>query len=97
MLLPPYRRGQEGGAQAAPAPAFRDDAVQAQQKTVKLGMTLPLTGTPRYGRSWLRDLDMRRRTQAGLNKGEVRNALARAIFFCQLGELRGLCRNFRVT
>ena len=56
LLLPPYRRGQEGGAQAAPAPAFRDDAVQAQQKTVKLGMTLPLTGTPRCGRSWLRDL-----------------------------------------
>jgi len=25
LLLPPYRRGQEGGAQAAPAPAFRDD------------------------------------------------------------------------
>ena len=26
--------------------------------------------------------------QARLNKGEARNALARAIFFCQLGELR---------
>lgn len=38
--------------------------------------------------NWLRDLDLRRRTQAGLNKGEARNALARAIFFCQLGELR---------
>jgi len=29
-----------------------------------------------------------RRTQAGLNKGEARNALARALFFNQLGELR---------
>ena len=38
--------------------------------------------------NWLRDLDLRRRTQGGLNKGEARNALARAIFFCRLGELR---------
>ena len=38
--------------------------------------------------NWLRDLDLRRRAQAGLNRGEARNALARAIFFCQLGELR---------
>lgn len=37
---------------------------------------------------WMRDLDLRRRTQAGLNKGEARNALARALFFNQLGELR---------
>src|SRR3546814_17280928 len=39
-------------------------------------------------RDWLRDIDLRRRTQAGLNKGEARNALARALFFNQLGELR---------
>ena len=38
--------------------------------------------------NWLRDLDLRRRAQGGLNKGEARNALARAIFFCRLGELR---------
>ncbi len=37
---------------------------------------------------WLQDIDLRRRTQAGLNKGEARNALARALFFNQLGELR---------
>ena len=36
----------------------------------------------------LRDIDLRRRAQAGLNKGEARNALARALFFNQLGELR---------
>lgn len=37
---------------------------------------------------WMQDLDLRRRTQAGLNKGEACNALARALFFNQLGELR---------
>src|SRR3546814_9898459 len=37
---------------------------------------------------WLQDINLRRRTQAGLNKGEARNALARALFFNQLGELR---------
>jgi hypothetical protein len=39
-----------------------------------------------YMLRWL--LDLRRRAQTGLNKGEIRNARARAIFFCQLGELR---------
>ena len=29
--------------------------------------------------------------QAGLNKGEARNALARAVFFNRLGELRDPC------
>jgi hypothetical protein len=37
---------------------------------------------------WIRNLDLRRRAHAGLNKGEARNALARAIFFNRLGELR---------
>ena len=37
---------------------------------------------------WLRDPALRRRTNAGLNKGEARNALARAIFFNRLGEMR---------
>ena len=31
---------------------------------------------------------MRRRVQVGLNKGEARNALARAVFFNRLGEMR---------
>ena len=31
---------------------------------------------------------MRRRVQVGLNKGEARNALARAVFFHRLGEIR---------
>jgi TnpA family transposase len=37
---------------------------------------------------WISDPALRRRTSAGLNKGEARNALARAIFFHRLGEIR---------
>src|SRR3546814_11611915 len=37
---------------------------------------------------WFDDPDQRRRTGNILNKGEARNALARAIFFNRLGELR---------
>ena len=37
---------------------------------------------------WLMDLELRRRSHANLNKGESRHALARAVFFHCLGELR---------
>jgi TnpA family transposase len=37
---------------------------------------------------WLQNIDLRRRGHAGLNKGEARNALARAVFFNRLGEIR---------
>jgi TnpA family transposase len=37
---------------------------------------------------WLQDEELRRRVTAGLNKGEARNALARAVFFNRLGESR---------
>jgi TnpA family transposase len=37
---------------------------------------------------WLQDIELRRRVHAGLNKGEARNALARAVFFNRLGEMR---------
>ena len=37
---------------------------------------------------WFRDPGLRRRVQAGLNKGEARNALARAVFMHRLGEIR---------
>ena len=37
---------------------------------------------------WMQDVDLRRRVQVGLNKGEARNALARAVFFNRLGEFR---------
>jgi hypothetical protein len=38
--------------------------------------------------SWPQSVDLRRRVNAGLNMGEARNALARAVFFCRLGEIR---------
>jgi TnpA family transposase len=37
---------------------------------------------------WLQNVELRRRVQSGLNKGEAKNALARAVFFNRLGELR---------
>ncbi len=37
---------------------------------------------------WLRNPVLRRRVSAGLNKGEARNTLARAVFFYRLGEIR---------
>src|SRR6195952_6014847 len=37
---------------------------------------------------WLKSVELRRRVHAGLNKGEARNALARAVFFYRLGEMR---------
>ncbi len=38
--------------------------------------------------NWLQSVELRRRVNAGLNKGEARNALARAVFFNRLGEIR---------
>jgi len=37
---------------------------------------------------WLQSVDFRHRVTAGLNKGESRNALARAVFLNRLGEIR---------
>ncbi|MBV8415685.1 MAG: Tn3 family transposase [Verrucomicrobia bacterium] len=37
---------------------------------------------------WTQDPELRKRVQVGLNKGEARNALARAVFFNRQGELR---------
>jgi hypothetical protein len=37
---------------------------------------------------YLKDTELRRRIHVGLNKGEARTALARAVFFNRLGELR---------
>lgn len=37
---------------------------------------------------WMQDPTLRARVQSGLNKGESRNALARAVFFNRLGEVR---------
>jgi TnpA family transposase len=37
---------------------------------------------------WLQSVELRRRVTAEINKGESRNALARAVFFNRLGEIR---------
>ena len=37
---------------------------------------------------WLQNVELQRRVNAGLNKGESRNSLARAVFFNRLGEIR---------
>lgn len=37
---------------------------------------------------WMQTPELRSRVQVGLNKGEARNALARAVFFNRLGEVR---------
>jgi TnpA family transposase len=57
------------------------------------GLALALREVGRLERSlftlqYLKDVELRRRIHVGLNKGEARNALARAVFFNRLGELR---------
>ena len=57
------------------------------------GLALALRELGRIERSlfilnWLQSVELRRRVNAGLNKGEARNALARAVFFNRLGEIR---------
>jgi len=37
---------------------------------------------------WMQNVDLRRRVQGGLNKGEAKNALSRAVFLNRLGEMR---------
>ena len=41
-----------------------------------------------FALDWMQNVELRRRVQIGLNKGEARNALARAVFFNRLGEIR---------
>ncbi len=41
-----------------------------------------------FALEWMKPPILRRRVTAGLNKGEARNALARAVFFNRLGEMR---------
>lgn len=41
-----------------------------------------------FSLDWIQDIELRRRVNAGLKKGEARNALARAVFFNRLGEMR---------
>ncbi|KHK00196.1 Mobile element protein [Desulfovibrio sp. TomC] len=57
------------------------------------GLALALREVGRIERTlfvlqWLQDPELRRRVHVGLNKGEARNALARAVFFNRLSEMR---------
>ena len=74
------------------ATSIRSDTVTASSMLKKPsayprqnGLAVALREVGRFERSifmleWLCDPDLRRRTQGGLNKGEARNALARAVF-----------------
>ena len=70
------------------------DAAQAGEPTrARTGWRVALRELGRIERTlfvldWLQSLELRRRVHVGLNKGEARNALARAVFFNRLGELR---------
>ena len=37
---------------------------------------------------WMQNVELRRRVQIGLNKGEAKNSLARTVFLNRLGQLR---------
>ena len=41
-----------------------------------------------FALDWMQNVELRRRVQIGLNKGEAKNALARAVFLNRLGEIR---------
>ena len=41
-----------------------------------------------FALDWMQNAELRRRVQIGLNKGEARNSLARAVFLNRLGEIR---------
>jgi TnpA family transposase len=61
--------------------------------TVQNGLAIALRELGRIERTlfildWLQNVELRRRVHAGLNKGEARNALARAVFIHRLGEIR---------
>jgi TnpA family transposase len=82
------------------ATSIRQGAVTASLMLRKLGsyprqngLAVALRELGRIERSlftldWLQNVELRRRVHAGLNKGEARNALARAVFFNRLGEMR---------
>jgi len=41
-----------------------------------------------FALDWMQNVKLRRRVQIGLNKGEVKNSLARAVLLNRLGEIR---------
>ncbi len=41
-----------------------------------------------FALDWMQNVELRRRVQIGVNKGEAKNSLARAVFLNRLGEIR---------
>jgi TnpA family transposase len=59
----------------------------------KNGLAVALSQLGRIERTlfaldWMQNVKLRRRVQIGLNKGEVKNSLARAVLLNRLGEIR---------
>jgi TnpA family transposase len=57
------------------------------------GLAMALRELGRIGRTlftldWLQNVELRRRVNAGLNKGEAKNTLSRVVYFNRLGEMR---------
>jgi TnpA family transposase len=70
---------------------LKGEKCQDERKTTSLALALRELGRIErtlFTLEWLRDPTLRRRVNDGLNKGEARNALARAVFSYRLGELR---------
>ena len=80
--LDPARNG-NGIADSAEAGAYprQNSLALALREIGRIERTL-------FTLAWLQDPALRRRVTAGLNKGEARNALAKAVFFNRLGEVR---------
>ncbi|WP_260865630.1 Tn3 family transposase, partial [Escherichia coli] len=68
-------------------PAFEWVHVQLHQQKGMISLSPPTICNSAI-LDWLQSVELRRRVHAGLNKGEARNALARAVFFYRLGEIR---------
>ena len=91
------------------ATSIRQGSVTASLMLKKLGsyprqngLALALREVGRIERTlfmleWMQDPELRRRVQIGLNKGEARNALARAVFFNRQGEMRARSFENRTT
>ena len=75
------RRAFRAHAPARRLSASRTRIAKALREIGRLERTL-------FTLDWISDPALRRRANAGLNKGEARNALARAVFFHRLGEIR---------
>ena len=73
------------------APSAIDAAARRLSQQNALAKTLREIGRldhSLFTLDWISDPALRRRAHAGLNKGEARNTLSRAVFFHRLGEIR---------